>query len=98
VFGWVGAGAPRVAAGASGWIAIDRDGSTWQAGCDDVALRVMGDAIDACVKGFAIAPAKLMERVRAVAAGDSATVALDADGALWQWDAGRGPRRLVLPR
>jgi alpha-tubulin suppressor-like RCC1 family protein len=38
-----------------------------------------------------------MERVRAVAAGDSATIALDAQGVLWQWDAGHGPRRLTLP-
>ena len=30
--------------------------------------------------------------------GDSATIALDAVGALWQWDAGRGPRRLALAR
>ena len=204
-------GVVRVAAGASGWIAIDRDGTAWQAGGDDAARRVMADVVDACIgdsadylvtrdgrvhvrglahrgqygdgqlratpdyvatagdavavrahtghavhlrrdgtvmgtggnrygplsshglgdkadrwgpifdgavaiatgskhtlairadaslwawgDGFAIAPARLMERVAAVAAGDSATIALDADGALWQWDAGRGPRRLVL--
>lgn len=213
-------GVARVAAGASGWIAIDAGGSAWQAGTDDRAVRVMGDVIDACVgdsadylvtrdgrvhvrglahrgqygdgllratpdyvatasdalavrahtghalhlrrdgtvmgtggnrfgplsshglgdradrwgpifdgaaaiatgsrhsvairgdgggdasrggalwawgEGFATAPARLMERVTAVAAGDTATIALDADGALWQWDAGRGPRRLALP-
>jgi alpha-tubulin suppressor-like RCC1 family protein len=42
-------GVARVAAGASGWIAIDRDGSAWQAGNDDTALRVMADVVDACV-------------------------------------------------
>ncbi len=203
-------GVARVAAGASGWIAIDHDGSAWQAGDDDRALRVMADVADACVgdsadylvtrdgrvhvrglahrgqygdgrlraapdyvstaadavavrahtghalhlrrdgtvmgtggnrygplsshglgdkvdrwgplftgavaiatgsrhslalradgslwawgAGFAIAPAKLMERVRAVAAGDQATLAWDREGALWQWDGGRGPRRLA---
>lgn len=39
----------RVAAGASGWIAIDHDGSAWQAGSDDVAVPVMSDVVDACV-------------------------------------------------
>lgn len=39
----------RVAAGASGWIAIDRDGSAWQAGPDDRTVRVMADVVDACV-------------------------------------------------
>jgi hypothetical protein len=42
-------GVARVAAGASGWIAIDHDGSAWQAGDDDRALRVMADVADACV-------------------------------------------------
>ena len=42
-------GVARVAAGASGWIAIDRDGSAWQAGADDRAVRVMADVLDACV-------------------------------------------------
>ena len=42
-------GVARVAAGASGWIAIDRDGTAWQAGTDDIAVRVMADVIDACV-------------------------------------------------
>ena len=205
-------GVARVAAGASGWIAIDRDGSAWQAGTDDRAQRVMDAVVDACVgdsadylvtrdgrvhvrglahrgqygdgllratphyqatatdavavrghtghglhlrrdgtvmgtggnrygplsshglgdkadrwgaifegavaiatgskhslalraggslwawgEGFAIAPARLMDRVVAVAAGDTATIALDAAGALWQWEAGRGPHRLALP-
>jgi alpha-tubulin suppressor-like RCC1 family protein len=204
-------GVARVAAGASGWIAIDRDGTAWQAGTDDAAVRVMAEVADACVgdsadylvtrdgrvhvrglahrgqygdgllratpdyvatatdavavrahtghgvhlrrdgtvmgtggnrfgplsshglgdkaerwgpifegavaiatgskhtlalradgslwawgEGFAIAPARLMDRVVAAAAGDTATIALGADGALWQWDGGRGPRRLVL--
>jgi alpha-tubulin suppressor-like RCC1 family protein len=39
-----------------------------------------------------------MDRVAAVAAGDSATIVLVADGAVWQWDGGAGPRRLALPR
>lgn len=208
-------GVARVAAGASGWIAIDHDGSAWQAGPDDRAQRQLPQdvVVDACVgdsadylvtrdgrvyvrglahrgqygdgllrttpdyvatagnavavrahtghaihlrrdgtvmgtggnrfgplsshglgdkadrwgalftgaaaiatgsrhslairhddslwawgDGFAIAPARLMDRVVAVAAGDSATIALDAAGALWQWDAGCGPRRQVLRR
>jgi hypothetical protein len=49
-------------------------------------------------EGFAIAPARLMERVRAVACGDTVTIALDAQGALWQWDRGAGPRRLAEVR
>ncbi len=40
----------------------------------------------------------LKNRVVAVAAGDTATIAIDADGVLWQWDAGRGPRRVELRR
>jgi alpha-tubulin suppressor-like RCC1 family protein len=205
-------GVARMAAGASGWIAIDRDGVAWQAGIDDQARRVMADVADACVgdsadylvtrdgrvhvrglahrgqygdgllraaadyvatatdaaavrahtghglllrrdgtvmgtggnrygplsshglgdkadrwgaifdgavaiatgsrhslaicgdgslwgwgEGFAIAPARLMDRVTAVAAGDTATIALDASGKLWQWDSGRGPRHVPLP-
>ncbi len=45
-------GVARFAAGASGWIAIDADGSAWQAGSDDRAVRVLADAgevLDACV-------------------------------------------------
>ncbi len=42
-------GVAGVAAGESGWIAIDRDGSAWQAGRDDRAVRVMADVADACV-------------------------------------------------
>lgn len=46
-------GVARVAAGASGWIAIDSDGSAWQAGTDDRAQRIVlsGDSpvVDACV-------------------------------------------------
>jgi hypothetical protein len=45
-------------------------------------------------EGFGIEPARLMERVRAVAAGDSATIALDTDGVLWQWQGAGAPRRL----
>jgi Regulator of chromosome condensation (RCC1) repeat len=204
-------GVARVAAGASGWIAIDRDGTAWQAAADDQAQRVMDGVIDACVgdsadylvtrdgrvhvrglahrgqygdgllratpgyvatasdalavrahtghalhlrrdgrvmgtggnrfgplsthglgdkadrwgtifeqavaiatgsrhsvalradrslwawgDGFAISPALLMDGVRAVAAGDTATIAWDAAGRLWQWDGGRGPRQLAL--
>jgi hypothetical protein len=42
-------GVARIATGASGWIAIDQDGTAWQAGTSDVALRVMGDVRDACI-------------------------------------------------
>jgi alpha-tubulin suppressor-like RCC1 family protein len=42
-------GVARVAAGASGWIAIDLDGSAWQAGGDDATVRVMADVLDACI-------------------------------------------------
>ena len=42
-------GVARVAAGASGWIAIDRDGTAWQAGGDDQPVRVMTDVVDACI-------------------------------------------------
>ena len=42
-------GVARVAAGASGWIAIAHDGTAWQAGSDDVAVRVMSGVVDACV-------------------------------------------------
>ena len=61
-----------------------------------LALRADG-SLWAWGAGFAIAPARLMERVVAMAAGDTATIALDGDGALWQWDEGKGRRRLVLP-
>ena len=33
---------------------------------------------------------------RTLAVGDSATIARTADGSLWQWDGGAGPRRLTL--
>lgn len=55
---WTSDGAPavtlrsdvtRIAAGASGWIAIDHDGGAWQAGADDRARRVLPDVVDACV-------------------------------------------------
>jgi alpha-tubulin suppressor-like RCC1 family protein len=42
-------GVVRVAAGASGWIALDEKGAAWQAGTNDVAVRVMSDVIDACI-------------------------------------------------
>jgi alpha-tubulin suppressor-like RCC1 family protein len=42
-------GVARMAAGASGWIAIDRDATAWQAGTDDRAQRVMTEVLDACV-------------------------------------------------
>jgi hypothetical protein len=40
----------------------------------------------------------LLGNVKAVAAGDSATIARTTDGALWQWDDGARtpPRRLTL--
>jgi hypothetical protein len=38
-----------------------------------------------------------MDQVAAVAAGDTATIARQADGTLWQWDGGGAPRRLPLP-
>jgi hypothetical protein len=45
-------------------------------------------------EGFGIAPRRLLEGVAAVAAGNTATIALRADGSLLQWDGGDGPRRL----
>jgi hypothetical protein len=42
-------GVARIAAGASGWIAIDRDGRAWQAGTDHRAVQVMDGVMDACV-------------------------------------------------
>jgi hypothetical protein len=36
----------------------------------------------------------VQEQVRVVAAGDTVTLALAADGGLWQWDGGVGPRRV----
>jgi len=47
-------------------------------------------------EGFAIEPARIMERVAEVAAGDTATLARGVDGTLWQWDGGGTPRRLSL--
>ncbi len=47
-------------------------------------------------EGFGIEPRRLHEGVQVVAAGDTATIALDAEGGLWQWEAGAGPRRLGL--
>jgi len=44
--------------------------------------------------GFGIEPRMLLEAVLATAAGHSATLALDAKGALWQCDGGGAPRRL----
>jgi P-type Ca2+ transporter type 2C len=35
-------------------------------------------------------------QLAAVAAGDTATIAQRADGSLWQWDGGVGPRRLRM--
>jgi hypothetical protein len=37
-----------------------------------------------------------MDDVVGVAAGDTATIALTRDGALWQFDGGAAPRRLAL--
>ena len=45
-------------------------------------------------EGFGIEPRRLLEGVVAVAAGNTATIALRADGSLLQWDGGAGPRRL----
>jgi hypothetical protein len=56
----------------------------------DSSLWVWGE-------GFAIEPLKLMDRVSAVACGDSATIAFDRDGALWQWQGTGTPGRRVLP-
>ena len=38
-------------------------------------------------------PRRLLEGVVAVAAGNTVTIALRADGSLLQWDVGTGPRR-----
>jgi hypothetical protein len=55
----------------------------------DGSLWVWGDR-------FGIAPRKLLDGVVAVAAGDTATIALDAQTRLWQWAGDVGPRRLSL--
>jgi hypothetical protein len=47
--------------------------------------------------GFGKEPRRLLDGVEAVAAGNTATIALHADGSLLQWDAGVGPRRLRVP-
>ena len=39
----------------------------------------------------------LQGEVVATAAGDTATLALGADGSLWQWEGAGTPRRLTLP-
>lgn len=57
--------------------------------CQDAGLWAWGE-------GFDIQPRRLLGCVRVIAAGDSATLALGADGVLWQWDGGAGPRRLQL--
>jgi len=59
-----------------------------------VAIREDG-SLWAWGECFGIEPRKLRDGVLAAAAGDSATLALTADGALWQWDDGAGPRRLT---
>ena len=45
-------------------------------------------------EGLGIEPRRLLEEAVAVAAGNTATVALRADGSLVQGDGGAGPRRL----
>lgn len=47
-------------------------------------------------EGFGIEPVKLLDRASAVAAGDSATIAFDGGGALWQWQGAGTPRSVVL--
>jgi hypothetical protein len=48
----------------------------------------------AIATGFGMEPHRLLEWVVAVAAGNTATIALRADGSLLQWAGGAGPRRL----
>lgn len=55
----------------------------------DESLWVWGDR-------FGTVPRKLLDGVVAVAAGDTATIAIDAQARLWQWDGDAGPRRLSL--
>lgn len=55
----------------------------------DGSLWVWGGA-------FGIAPKKLLERVSAAAAGDTATIARTANGELLQWDEDGSPHRVVL--
>ncbi|HYN61664.1 MAG TPA: hypothetical protein VET87_19325 [Rubrivivax sp.] len=42
---------------------------------------------------FGMEPRRLLEGVVAVAAGNTGTIALRADGTFLQWDGGAGPRR-----
>ncbi len=56
-----------------------------------------GDGRLTASAGFTVERRQLLDRVIAVAAGDTATIARTADGALWQWDGSAVARRLSLP-
>lgn len=71
------------------------DGARAIATCSRHSLAIRGDGtLWAWSEGFGIEPRRLLEAAVAVAAGNTGTIALRADGSLVQGDGGAGPRRL----